>query len=75
MQPGWREVLVKRRFMPALTVNHALVTAGTTGRPEVSVPSAAGLFIAGDWVGAEGQLADVSVASAVSATQQVVLNQ
>ncbi len=75
MQPGWREVLVKRRFMPALTVNHALVTAGTTGRPEVSVPSAAGLFITGDWVGAEGQLADVSVASAVSATQQVVLNQ
>ncbi len=75
MQPGWRKVLVKRRFMPALTVNHALVTAATMGRPEVSVPSVAGLFIAGDWVGAEGQLADVSVASAVSATQQVVLNQ
>ncbi|NOT61747.1 MAG: NAD(P)/FAD-dependent oxidoreductase, partial [Acidobacteria bacterium] len=67
MQPGWREVLVKRRFMPALTVNHALVTTATTGRPEVAVPEIAGLFIAGDWVGAEGQLADVSVASGSAA--------
>ncbi len=76
VQPDWRDVLVKRRFMPALTVNHALVTAaqgGTAGRPAVNVPDVAGLFIAGDWVGAEGQLADVSAASAVSATQ-IVLN-
>ena len=74
-QPGWRDVLVKRRFMPALTVNHALVTAtqgGTAGRPAVNVPDVAGLFVAGDWVGAEGQLADVSAASAATAAGAIL---
>ena len=74
-QPGWRDVLVKRRFMPALTVNHALVTAamgGRAGRPAVVVPDVAGLFIAGDWVGAEGQLADASAASAATAASSIL---
>ena len=76
LQPGWRDVLVKRRFMPALTVNHALVTAaqgGLRGRPAIHLPDTTGLFIAGDWVGDEGQLADASVASA-AATARAILN-
>ena len=75
VQSGWRDVLVKRRFMPALTVNHALTTAeqkGAAGRPPVVVPEVASLFIAGDWVGPEGQLADASVASATAAARAIL---
>jgi phytoene dehydrogenase-like protein len=66
-QPGWREVLVARRFLPHLTVSNALVTAahgGTAGRPGPAVPDVPGLYVAGDWVGPEGMLADASLASA-----------
>jgi len=36
---------------------------GLTGRPPVIVPDSPGVFIAGDWVGAEGWLADCSITS------------
>jgi phytoene dehydrogenase-like protein len=67
VQPGFRDVLVDRRFMPSLVVSNALVTAadgGCAGRPGAAVPGVRGLFVAGDWVGAEGMLADASLASA-----------
>lgn len=74
MQPGWREVLVQRRFVPSLTVTHALVTAaqrGTEGRPDPQVADIPGLFVAGDWVGEEGMLADASLASAKRAAERL----
>lgn len=67
IQPGWREHVVNSRFMPHLTVTHALVTAsmgGIKGRPAPEVASWPGLYVAGDWVGAEGMLLDASLASA-----------
>jgi phytoene dehydrogenase-like protein len=67
VQPGWREVTLRRRFLPELVVSNALVTAaqgGLGGRPAVEVPEVPGLYLAGDWVGAEGLLADASLASA-----------
>jgi len=70
IQPGWREVVRERRFLPSMTVTHALVTAeagGTRGRPPVKDGRTAGLYVAGDWVGAEGMLADASAASACAA--------
>ncbi|MCY0999428.1 FAD-dependent oxidoreductase [Myxococcus sp. MISCRS1] len=69
LQPGWREVLVARRFRPALVVSHWLPTASTgglSGRPAPAVPHVAGLFRVGDWVGGEGMLSDASFASAES---------
>jgi phytoene dehydrogenase-like protein len=67
LQPGWRDVLVRRRWLPAMVVSHALVTAqdrGLQGRPGPRVPDAPGVFVAGDWVGPEGMLLDASLASA-----------
>jgi len=67
VQPGWRERLVERRFLPAMVVSNTLVTAeagGLAGRPGPEVPGLPGLYVAGDWVGAEGLLADASLASA-----------
>jgi phytoene dehydrogenase-like protein len=75
VQPGWREVLVRRRFLPHLTASNALVTAaggGFAGRPPVEVPETPGLYLAGDWVGAEGLLADASLASARRAAHAVL---
>lgn len=70
MQPGWRDVLVHRRFLPSMTVSNALVTPSSP-RPSVKtrVP---GLFLAGDWVGDEGLLSDAALASARAAAKAVL---
>ena len=78
MQPGWRDVLVARHFLPAMTVSHALTTAaqgGTVGRPGPHVPGIHGLYVAGDGVGPEGLLADASLASAQRAAEMILRQQ
>jgi phytoene dehydrogenase-like protein len=75
VQPGWRDLVLERRFLPAMTVSHALVTAeqgGYGGRPDVAVPGIEGLYVAGDWVGTEGLLADASMASGKRAAEAAV---
>jgi phytoene dehydrogenase-like protein len=60
------EDVVLRRYLHKVVVSHGLPmasTGGLAGRPAVAVPGQAGVFVAGDWVGAEGQLADASLAS------------
>jgi phytoene dehydrogenase-like protein len=66
VQPGWREQVVVRRYVPDLVVAHALVAAdqdGLAGRPGPALREVDGVFVAGDWVGGEGLLADASLAS------------
>ncbi len=70
MQPGWREVLVHRRFLPAMTVTNALVAPGASRPPART--SVRGLYIAGDWVGDEGMLSDASLASARAAAKAIL---
>jgi phytoene dehydrogenase-like protein len=70
LQPGWTAHVVDRRFLPGMTVAHALPRAeegGLAGRPGVKVDGRPGVFLAGDWVGARGMLADASAASAEEA--------
>ena len=65
-QPGWRDVVVERRFLPNLIAVNALATAqdgGLEGRPDIAT-SVPGVYLAGDWVGSEGWLADAGLASA-----------
>jgi hypothetical protein len=72
VQPGWREVVVERRFLPSMVTSNALVAAGEgglAGRPDAAVPGVRGLAIAGDWVGPEGMLADAALASARRAAE------
>jgi phytoene dehydrogenase-like protein len=59
-QPGWRNHVLVRRFLPRMTVTHALVTPA--GRPRAEVLP--GVHLAGDWVGECGMLADAAAASA-----------
>jgi phytoene dehydrogenase-like protein len=70
MQPGWREVLVHRRFLPSMTVTNALITPATR-RPS-PVTTVRGLYIAGDWVGDEGLLSDAALSSARAAAKAIL---
>lgn len=76
-QPGWRSEIIERRFMPHLTVSNALPSAahgGLPGRPGTRVEGVANLFVAGDWVGLEGHLANASLSSAALAAKQILAN-
>ncbi len=61
--------VVTQRFLHELTVCHALPRpgAGLGRRPSIDATGTAGVFLAGDWVGGVGLLADASLASAEAA--------
>lgn len=61
--PGWREHVVRARFLPSLIAAHALPGP----RPAVAFED--GVYLAGDWVGDEGLLADAAFASGRRAAQ------
>ncbi|HLZ25858.1 MAG TPA: FAD-dependent oxidoreductase [Chloroflexota bacterium] len=66
-QPGWRDVLVRRVFLPRMAGSSALAVAsqgGKTGRPGHALAGLNGVFLAGDWIGPDGYLLDASLASA-----------
>lgn len=74
-QPGWRDLLVWRAYLPRIEAVGLLPTAaggGYAGRPRPQVAGLAGLYLAGDWVGHEGFLADTSFASARAAARLVL---
>jgi phytoene dehydrogenase-like protein len=57
--------IVEERFLAGMVVTHLLpgVEHGLAGRPAVEVPGAPGIYLAGDWVGTSGWLADAAMAS------------
>jgi phytoene dehydrogenase-like protein len=73
LQPGWRQVLVKKRPLPNMVVSNAIVTAaagGLAGRPDPKI--ADNLYVVGDWVGKEGLVSNASFASAKRAAQLIL---
>ena len=73
LQPGWRQVLVKKRPLPNMVVSNAVVTAaagGLAGRPDPKI--ADNLYVVGDWVGKEGLVSNASFASAKRAAQLIL---
>lgn len=75
IQPGWRQHVVQQRFMPRMLVSHAVAAAadgGLPGRPGPAVEGRPGVYVAGDWVGAEGMLLNASLASAREAAQCII---
>lgn len=74
MQPGWREVVVNQRFLPNLIVTPDLPSAargGLAGRPRIDAAAIEGVYVAGDWVGPHGMLADAAAASGLDAAERV----
>lgn len=77
VQTGWRNHLVHSRYLPEMTVTHWLALAedgGRNGRPPIQIPGQTRLFIAGDWIGTDGWLADASFASAKAVAEAVFSN-
>jgi phytoene dehydrogenase-like protein len=64
-QPGWRDHVRVERYGRRLVVAHDQPEPGrgTAGRPPVAVPDLPAVLVAGDWVGADGLLADASFTS------------
>jgi phytoene dehydrogenase-like protein len=67
LQPGWREEVVHSRFMPNLTVAQDL-----PGKEPIAIEMP-NIHLAGDWVGDKGMLSDRAVASAIDATERILL--
>jgi phytoene dehydrogenase-like protein len=75
LQPGWRAEVVEQYFLPHMIASNAIVQAksgGLAGRPGPAVPGLPHLYVAGDWVGAEGTLADACFASASNAARLIM---
>ncbi|MEA2338605.1 MAG: hypothetical protein QOE82_2612, partial [Thermoanaerobaculia bacterium] len=71
-QPGWRDLVVHRRFLPAMTVSNALVQPeGKAARMRAATP-VRGLYVAGDWVDEGGILSDAAFASARAAAKAIL---
>ena len=62
-------VVTEQRYLHRMTVIHGRpdVQRGLGGRAPVAVDGADGMFVAGDWVGPEGWLADASLSSGEAA--------
>ncbi len=74
VQPGWRDVLVRRVYLPHIEAVGMLPTIhsnGYAGRPGPQVPGLSNLYLAGDWIG-EGFLSDPSFDSARQVAQLVL---
>ena len=72
LQPGWRQVVVKKRPLPSMVVSNTLVTAANgrlSGRADPKIEEK--LYVVGDWVGQEGLLSNGSFASAKRAAQLI----
>jgi phytoene dehydrogenase-like protein len=75
VQKGWRDHVIHARFMPNILVSNAIVSAergGLAGRTAVDGANRANTYFAGDWVGAEGMLADAAVASGRKAAAMIL---
>lgn len=73
-QPGWRSLEEHRQFLPNMLVQSALPRAdrgGIAGRPSPELRGTPGLFVAGDWVGQGGWLADGTLGSGKQAAAAV----
>jgi phytoene dehydrogenase-like protein len=57
--------IIEERFLSEMVVTHLLpsLERGLSGRPEVVVPAVQGIYLAGDWVGPTGWLADAALSS------------
>jgi phytoene dehydrogenase-like protein len=73
--PGWRDLLIRRIYLPRIEAVGALPMArsgGFAGRPGPRVTGLDNLYLAGDWIGPEGFLVDASAASARQAARLVL---
>ncbi|RDU37879.1 dehydrogenase [Neobacillus piezotolerans] len=72
VQPGWRNEVVTRQFLPRMTVVHDFPHMKRMENPGPAVPEIEGLYVAGDWASHGELLVNASVASAKRAVSQLL---
>ncbi|MBW5447468.1 FAD-dependent oxidoreductase [Cohnella sp. CFH 77786] len=77
LQPGWRDVVERVRFLPHVVVTYGMPSygrKGAAGRPAIDT-GAGGVYVAGDWAGTEDMLLDAALHSAREAARLAVQQQ
>ncbi|WP_416728649.1 phytoene desaturase family protein [Fictibacillus sp. JL2B1089] len=75
LQPGWENEVVAVRFVPNQLIaydSRSVMNHGVGVAPGPVVPEISGLFVAGDWVGRRGRLADAAMDSARQAAKEAI---
>lgn len=72
MQPGWREELVFKQYLPKMTVCHDFAHMKRLENPGPAVPEIQGLYVAGEWASHGEVLVDAATASAKRAVQHML---
>ncbi|WP_274652805.1 phytoene desaturase family protein [Paenibacillus humicola] len=71
-QPGWRNELAAKQYLPDITVSHDFMHMNRREQPGPAVPEIQGLYVAGDWAAHGELLADAATASAKRAVQHML---
>lgn len=73
IQPGWRQEIVARQYLPNMTAVYDFMHTGRHDRtPGPAVPEIRGLYVAGDWASHGELLVDAAAASGRRAAQQLL---
>lgn len=78
IQPGWRTEVIEQYFLPHMVASNAIVQArqgGLSRRPGPAISDIRNLYVVGDWVGTEDQLANACFASAQKAATMIMTEQ
>jgi phytoene dehydrogenase-like protein len=72
VQPGWRDELVEKQYLPHITVCHDFMHMRRHQNPGPAVPEITGLYVAGEWASHGELLVDAATASAKRAIQHIL---
>ncbi|GIP40581.1 dehydrogenase [Paenibacillus sp. J31TS4] len=72
VQPGWRDELVVKQYLPKITVCHDFMHLQREENPGPAVPEIKGLYVAGEWASHGELLVDAATASAKRAVQHIL---
>jgi phytoene dehydrogenase-like protein len=72
LQPGWREELIVKQYLPKITVAHDFIHVKRRENPGPAVPEIQGLYVAGEWASHGELLVDAATASAKRAIQHML---
>ncbi|MBT2755735.1 NAD(P)/FAD-dependent oxidoreductase [Mesobacillus foraminis] len=75
LQPGWRQYVITKRFIPNITVNQRLPQIGDEQQLTRSTTKIPGLYIAGDWASPDCILADGAASSGKQAAEEIILTE
>lgn len=73
-QPGWKNEVIEKRFLPNMIVSNDIFPVDNKNRAKVKIENLDGIYLCGDWVGNNGLLADASFSSAKEAAKLILNN-